>query len=284
MFNVALVRPVRRPPPGEAMGARGARRKASVRTGAAAAGACGGFTLVELLVVIGIIALLISILLPSLQRARESAQSVACMSNMRQLGLGMQMYLNDNKGRYMPYFSLGVGAWYRRLAGDPAVWPHSVNRYIQGYGAFFCPSHALVKHPSFPELAGESEQDYAIRRGYISYGMSMGLTLDFKQAGWPDMPASFSQLSSPTETVVLVDAYQPVLGHGIFYVHPYYIAPSGFEYGAPSPRHPSASCNVLWADGHVSAVSAPDRRDPGSLYLQQALTDYSMNPSYWDRQ
>jgi prepilin-type N-terminal cleavage/methylation domain-containing protein/prepilin-type processing-associated H-X9-DG protein len=65
-----------------------------------------GFTLVELLVVIGIIALLISILLPALNKARQSASSLACQSNLKQVGLALSMYTNQYKGSLPPGYVL----------------------------------------------------------------------------------------------------------------------------------------------------------------------------------
>jgi prepilin-type N-terminal cleavage/methylation domain-containing protein len=83
-----------------------------------------GFTLVELLVVIGIIALLISILLPALNAAKERANRVKCASNLRQVGQGLMLYANDNKGAY-PRTIYKIGTAPKSFTHPEAVDPYS---------------------------------------------------------------------------------------------------------------------------------------------------------------
>ena len=96
----------------------------------------GGFTLVELLVVIGIISILISILLPALSGAREQAKRATCASNLRQMGQALAMYVGDWK--YYP------GCQVSRAGGTYAVWPLRLRNYLNGnQDLFYCPSRDI---------------------------------------------------------------------------------------------------------------------------------------------
>jgi prepilin-type N-terminal cleavage/methylation domain-containing protein/prepilin-type processing-associated H-X9-DG protein len=127
----------------------------------------GGFTLVELLVVIGIISTLIAMLLPALNKARQAARQVQCASNLRQVGQAVQMYLNENHGVYFSSLysytppRAYYGAWWLYIQAY-------LTRNIQGVDVYEGGKITAMHCPAWQGYtwAGYTNWSYGYNSGY----------------------------------------------------------------------------------------------------------------------
>lgn len=214
------------------------------------------FTLIELLVVIAIIALLAAMLLPALVRARVAARSAACMSNLRQTGMALGMYVADESCYPLATSGDGLGSWQRALR----TYAHS--------NVFFCSERVRIAD-EYVTLFSLPSAKMPLHYGYNHRGaarrnlpkLNLGLGGDYLlETGKGRFEATCeSRIVAPSQMLAIGDSDANIVPVTVLTAPPSYadllhlIFPHAVEpFGKPGVgRWHNGAANMLFCDGHV---------------------------------
>ncbi len=231
-----------------------------------------GFTLIELLVVISIIALLLSILMPSLQKAKGLAKQILCLNNTRQMGIMLLLYGEDNERYPISRLHAGGNTWYSRLTpyifgsrrtpnGDVYTWTEDEQKeYNQPWMKLLCPAAKLDEIPLFEGIPRVFAYNMAAHRNFeypkIYYQDGYGLF------SWSTGESrKYSDIRHASTVLVFIDSRSIEYIYAEHYtilrdVHGQEAADWNFPI-----RHPG-EYGTTFADGHSEMIKQDRLTDP----------------------
>lgn len=226
-----------------------------------------GFTLIELLVVIAIIAILAAILFPVFAQAREKARQTSCLSNEKQVGTSIFMYVQDYDERLFFYPAITspsrsrTGAVLPNAASiNPVRWWNALMPYIKNSQVLVCPSDDL------PAPSRDANGVFSILRSYIAIRAAEGLAL--------------ANVDNPAETIVVTEKWGRDLGGnpiGDSWIEPFNgdfnYNPALDRMALAANRH-SSGLNATFYDGHVKWYK------PQTIVASKTLTGCSLIHAY----
>lgn len=255
-----------------------------------------GFSLVELLVVMAIIATLVSLLIPAVNRARAAANSTFCKNNLRQLGIAIHVYAHEHDNELPPvtefawFLPPGGGNkevyWFGEVLADKSIdfSNGTLSRYMEGNAASMqCPD---FKSGQFALRFNGASSGYGYNYQYLGGGPAQGANGQAIKT-----PISITSVKSTSMTIVFADSARvPFQGGGDLLEENLFLDPPSNNYPSVHFRHGSGHANVLWLDGHVSSQHWSSSTPPGWFNQQQgqALIDNKLgtigvDDTLWDR-
>jgi len=240
-----------------------------------------GFSLIEMLIVVGITGILAALLIPVLSAARATARDTRCFANLKGIGTALMLYVQRNDD-FLP--ACGPGQDAQKKDEQFPVWYRALLPYVENWELYSCPSKnpSVLDIPDVESKPGETPPD-GMKYREVHYGMNFQFLSVDREEDLMGGTLQIDNIASPSKILFIADggifptpeliqsqeSPQSIIDGAIYFSDDSGEAPSGVA--TISPRH-NGNTIVLFLDGHVERINTKEilskkRDDPDCIYV-----------------